>query len=38
MSLRAFSLAAGPHASLESGFAPSYPLCALRWCTFRWRR
>ena len=38
MSLRAPYPATGPHAALEFGFAPSYPLCALRWCTSRWRR
>ncbi len=38
MSLRAPGLATGPHASLEFGYTPSYPLCALRWCASRWWR
>ena len=38
MSLRAPRPATGPYASCEFGFSPSYPLCALRWCTSRWWR
>ncbi len=38
MSLRAPGPATGVHASLEFGYTPSYPLCALRWCASRWWR